>query len=189
VLALEPDGQALTLRTARDGGGGTVLLSFNGVDTPEAARELTGRYLTVPTGQARRLGDGEWFVWQLEGLGIATGVDLAKMVETSVWMAGQLNVMNGAREVEAGDLAILLLGAVVDQLVAVRVDGVGAVDGPRLQVAGVLRLPLHAFEAWPEVLVQEPLVFVAVDLAAPEPAWPDCESSLRSESRDNWSRR
>jgi hydroxymethylglutaryl-CoA lyase len=32
----------------------------------------------------------EDLVWMLRGLGIETGVDLERLVETSVWMAGQL---------------------------------------------------------------------------------------------------
>jgi hydroxymethylglutaryl-CoA lyase len=32
----------------------------------------------------------EDLVWMLDGLGIATGVDLEKLVATSAWMAGQL---------------------------------------------------------------------------------------------------
>jgi hydroxymethylglutaryl-CoA lyase len=43
----------------------------------------------------------EDLLWQLEGLGIATGVDLAKMVETSVWMAGQLGRPSPSRTVTA----------------------------------------------------------------------------------------
>jgi hydroxymethylglutaryl-CoA lyase len=43
----------------------------------------------------------EDLVWQLSGLGIETGVDLAKLVETSVWMAGQLGRPSPSRVVQA----------------------------------------------------------------------------------------
>jgi hydroxymethylglutaryl-CoA lyase len=43
----------------------------------------------------------EDLVWQLSGLGIETGVDLAKLVETSVWMAGQLGRPSPSRVVRA----------------------------------------------------------------------------------------
>ncbi len=43
----------------------------------------------------------EDLVWMLRGLGIETGVDLAALVETSVWMAGQLGRPSPSRVVQA----------------------------------------------------------------------------------------
>ncbi|MDQ2837290.1 MAG: hydroxymethylglutaryl-CoA lyase [Actinomycetota bacterium] len=43
----------------------------------------------------------EDLLWQLNGLGIETGVDLAALVETSVWMAGQLGRPSPSRVVQA----------------------------------------------------------------------------------------
>lgn len=43
----------------------------------------------------------EDLVWMLNGLGIATGVDLAALVETSVWMAGRLGRPSPSRTVRA----------------------------------------------------------------------------------------
>jgi hydroxymethylglutaryl-CoA lyase len=43
----------------------------------------------------------EDLVWMLHGLGIATGVDLDKLVATSVWMAGRLGRPSPSRVVEA----------------------------------------------------------------------------------------
>lgn len=43
----------------------------------------------------------EDLVWMLHGLGIQTGVDLAKLVETSVWMAGVLGRPSPSRVVNA----------------------------------------------------------------------------------------
>jgi hydroxymethylglutaryl-CoA lyase len=43
----------------------------------------------------------EDLLWQLEGLGIATGVDLQKMVDTSLWMARQLGRPSPSRTVTA----------------------------------------------------------------------------------------
>lgn len=43
----------------------------------------------------------EDLVWQLDGLGIETGLDLAKLVETSVWMAGHLGRPSPSRVVQA----------------------------------------------------------------------------------------
>ena len=43
----------------------------------------------------------EDLVWQLHGLGIETGVDLASLVRTSAWMAGQLGRPSASRTVTA----------------------------------------------------------------------------------------
>jgi hydroxymethylglutaryl-CoA lyase len=43
----------------------------------------------------------EDLVWMLRGLGIETGVDLGALVETSVWMAGQLGRPSPSRVVQA----------------------------------------------------------------------------------------
>ncbi|MDT0259805.1 hydroxymethylglutaryl-CoA lyase [Jatrophihabitans lederbergiae] len=43
----------------------------------------------------------EDLVWQLDGLGIETGVDLGTLVETSVWMARQLGRPSPSRVVQA----------------------------------------------------------------------------------------
>jgi hydroxymethylglutaryl-CoA lyase len=43
----------------------------------------------------------EDLVWMLDGLGIQTGVDLGKLVETSVWMAGVLGRPSPSRVVQA----------------------------------------------------------------------------------------
>jgi hydroxymethylglutaryl-CoA lyase len=43
----------------------------------------------------------EDLVWMLDGLGIETGVDLATLVETSVWVAGELGRTPTSRVVQA----------------------------------------------------------------------------------------
>jgi len=43
----------------------------------------------------------EDLVWMLDGLGVETGVDLAALVETSTWMAGQLGRPSPSRLVNA----------------------------------------------------------------------------------------
>ena len=67
----------------------TVDASAGGLGGCPYARSATGNLAT------------EDLLWQLEGLGIATGVDLAKMVETSVWMARQLGRPSPSRTVTA----------------------------------------------------------------------------------------
>lgn len=43
----------------------------------------------------------EDLVWMLNGLGISTGIDLRSLVDTSVWMAGQLGRSSPSRVVQA----------------------------------------------------------------------------------------
>jgi hydroxymethylglutaryl-CoA lyase len=43
----------------------------------------------------------EDLIWQLNGLGIETGVDLKKLVDTSVWMADRLGRPSPSRVVRA----------------------------------------------------------------------------------------
>jgi hydroxymethylglutaryl-CoA lyase len=59
-------------------------------------------YAKSATGNLAR----EDLVWMLHGLGVETGVDLAELVRTSVWMAGQLGRVSPSRVVQA--LAIRL---------------------------------------------------------------------------------
>jgi hydroxymethylglutaryl-CoA lyase len=43
----------------------------------------------------------EDIVWMLHGLGIETGLDLAALVETSVWLSGQMGRPSPSRAVRA----------------------------------------------------------------------------------------
>ena len=57
-----------TVASARATGDGDVLLSLAGVDTRSAAEALHGAYLCVDRGDLRRLGEDEWFVFDLVGM-------------------------------------------------------------------------------------------------------------------------
>ncbi|GAB3940781.1 hydroxymethylglutaryl-CoA lyase [Kribbella albertanoniae] len=83
-------GQALanTLTALREGVT-TVDSSAGGLGGCPYAESATGNLAT------------EDLLWQLNGLGISTGVDLPKLVETSVWMAGQLGKPSPSRVVQA----------------------------------------------------------------------------------------
>jgi 16S rRNA processing protein RimM len=71
-LQVEGQNRIVSVRSARAGNDNTMLLGFSEIDTPESARQLVGAYLCVDPGSARRLGDNEWFVWQLVGLNAVT---------------------------------------------------------------------------------------------------------------------
>lgn len=83
-------GQALanTLRALRHGV--TVVdASTGGLGGCPYAKSATGNLAT------------EDLVWTLDGAGVETGVDLAQLVETSVWMAGHLRRPSPSRVVRA----------------------------------------------------------------------------------------
>jgi len=67
----------------------TVDASAGGLGGCPYAKSATGNLAT------------EDLVWQLHGLGIATGLDLAKLVDTSVWMAERLGRPSPSRVVKA----------------------------------------------------------------------------------------
>jgi hydroxymethylglutaryl-CoA lyase len=83
-------GQALanTLTALREGVT-TVDSSAGGLGGCPYAESATGNLAT------------EDLLWQLDGLGIQTGVDLEKLVTTSVWMAEQLGKPSPSRVVQA----------------------------------------------------------------------------------------
>ncbi len=83
-------GQALanTLAALR-AGVTTVDASAGGLGGCPYAKNATGNLAT------------EDLVWMLDGLGIETGADLAKLVDTSVWMAAQLGRPSPSRVVRA----------------------------------------------------------------------------------------
>ena len=72
-------GQGLAnVLTALELGVTTVDASIGGIGGSPFAKQATGNLAT------------EDVVWMLDGMGIATGLDNAKLAETTRWMAGQL---------------------------------------------------------------------------------------------------
>jgi hydroxymethylglutaryl-CoA lyase len=83
-------GQALAnTLTALRSGVTTVDSSAGGLGGCPYAESATGNLAT------------EDLVWQLDGLGIESGVDLEKLVDTSVWMAERLGKPSASRVVQA----------------------------------------------------------------------------------------
>jgi hydroxymethylglutaryl-CoA lyase len=83
-------GQALAnTLTALQHGVTTVDASAGGLGGCPFARSATGNLAT------------EDLVWQLHGLGVDTGLDLARLVETSTWLAGLLGRPSPSRVVTA----------------------------------------------------------------------------------------
>ena len=63
-------GRRYTVEEAAPSGPG-VLLKFQGIDSPEAAKNLSGYRLVVDRADAARLGPGEYYVEDLRGLAVA----------------------------------------------------------------------------------------------------------------------
>jgi hydroxymethylglutaryl-CoA lyase len=83
-------GQALAnTLAALEAGVTTIDASAGGLGGCPYAESATGNLAT------------EDLVWQLEGLGIATGVDLDALVATSTWMAGELGRPSPSRVLQA----------------------------------------------------------------------------------------
>jgi 16S rRNA processing protein RimM len=88
LVVEDDDTRTVTVRSARDGGDGSVLLAFVEITTEAEAETLRGRYLDVDAASARPLGPQEWFTWQLTGLRVFSpqGAELGVVedVESSV---------------------------------------------------------------------------------------------------------
>ena len=110
-LETEPGGRRLTVRAARDGGEGAVLLAFRGVTSPEDAASLCGAYLTVATATARTLGGDEWFVWQLRGLAVRTpaGDEVGVLDDVETGVANDVLVVRR----DSGELRLPMVRAFV----------------------------------------------------------------------------
>jgi 16S rRNA processing protein RimM len=98
AVYVEDSRRPLTLRSARRGPEGSVLVGFEGVDTPEQAAQLRGAYLCVDVAAARRLGPDEWFVWQLVGMRCLTedGAALGTVVDVEEAPAADVLVIEAA---------------------------------------------------------------------------------------------
>jgi 16S rRNA processing protein RimM len=66
------DAATYTVVAARPASDGDLLLSLSEVTTRDAADRLRGAYLCVDRNALRRLGDDEWFVFELVGLRVVS---------------------------------------------------------------------------------------------------------------------
>src|SRR5262249_28405201 len=78
--------------------GDAVLLTLDGVGSPEAARALVGRLVAVPASQAWPAGPGRFYPWQLEGAQVATpdGHEIGRVTRIESGPAHDLWVVQGA---------------------------------------------------------------------------------------------
>ena len=94
-----------------------IILKLQGIDTPEAARGLTGQLITVPEEAVPQLPDGEYFHYQLLGLRVLTedGEDLGQLTEILETGSKDVYVVSGP----AGEV---LVPALADVIRSIRLD-------------------------------------------------------------------
>ena len=83
--------------------GGRVLVAFDGIDTPEAVRELANWTIEIPDDEARTLDDGEYFLHDLVGMQMvdADGVPRGEVIDAYEGGGGVLlKVRHGGAEFE-----------------------------------------------------------------------------------------
>jgi 16S rRNA processing protein RimM len=88
-----------------------VILKLEGIDSPEAARELVGQWLTAPPETSPQLPAGEYFHYQLLGLRVITeeGEGLGEISEILQTGSNDVYVVSG----EKGELLIPAISQVV----------------------------------------------------------------------------
>jgi 16S rRNA processing protein RimM len=76
-----------------------ILLKLAGYDSREAATALRGAWLQVPREAAVPLEEGEYYIYQLEGLAVYTeaGEHLGELVEVLETKANHVYIVRGAR--------------------------------------------------------------------------------------------
>jgi 16S rRNA processing protein RimM len=76
--------------------GDAVLVTVDGYDSPEAAKQLAGRLLAVPETEVLPLKEGQFYPWQLEGCRVSTeeGRDVGRVLRIEpapghdLWVVG-----------------------------------------------------------------------------------------------------
>jgi 16S rRNA processing protein RimM len=84
--------------------GDIILLKLAGYDSREAAQSLRGQWLQVPESEAAPLEEGEYYLYQLEGLQVFTdeGEELGELVQVMETGANNVFVVRG----ESGELLL-----------------------------------------------------------------------------------
>lgn len=92
----DPSAKPTGIRGAREHQG-IVLLTFEGIDDRDAAETLRNQWLYIPVEDAAPLAEGEYFLYQLEGLAVhdTEGRALGKLVEVMETGANNVFVVRG----------------------------------------------------------------------------------------------
>jgi 16S rRNA processing protein RimM len=107
-----------------------VILKLEGIDSPDAARNLVGQWLTAPPETSPRLPEGEYFHYQLLGLRVVTeeGEELGEISEIIETGSNDVYMVSGVK----GELLIPAISQVVRNIdLANRVMVVSLLEGMR----------------------------------------------------------
>lgn len=94
----DPSAKPTGIQSAREHQG-TALLTFEGFEDRNAAETLRNQWLYVPIEEAAPLEDGEYFLYQLEGLAVSdtSGRALGTLVEVMETGANNVFIVRGPR--------------------------------------------------------------------------------------------
>lgn len=91
-----------------------VILQLEGIDSPQAARDLVGQWLTAPPETSPQLPVGEYFHYQILGLRVLTeeGEELGEVSEIIETGSNDVYLVSG----EKGDLLVPAISQVVREI-------------------------------------------------------------------------
>jgi 16S rRNA processing protein RimM len=114
TLWLEDEDRSVKVQHARRGPHEDVVLSLNGLSSPEQAAALRGKYLCVDHSERRSLGDNEWFVDDLVGLRAVDrdGTEVGRVSSVDENPAHPMLIL----ETKAGEQLIPFVEAFVDSV-------------------------------------------------------------------------
>jgi 16S rRNA processing protein RimM len=99
-----------------------LLVRFKGVDTPEAAKKLSGAELLVSREEAAPLGEGEFYIEDLKGLNLVAGDAPSSLA------APPLGVITGIIEGGGGFLVEARLASGETKLIPFRKEFIGTIS-------------------------------------------------------------
>jgi 16S rRNA processing protein RimM len=90
-------GEPFRVRSGSRSSGDTIILKLEGIDSPAAARALTGQELLAPAEASPELPDGEYFHYQLIGMQVFTeaGEDLGRIIEIIITGSNDVYAVSG----------------------------------------------------------------------------------------------
>ena len=111
-------GESFSIQSSSRMSGDMVILKLEGIDSPAAAKTLTGQELFAQPEEAPVLPEGEYFHYQLIGMQVFTeaGEDLGRIVEIVITGSNDVYVVSGPNgEVLLPAISQVVLGVDTDE--------------------------------------------------------------------------
>ena len=111
-------GESFRIQSSSRMSGDTVILKLEGIDSPAAAKTLTGQELFAQPEESPVLPEGEYFHYQLIGMQVFTesGEDLGRIVEIIITGSNDVYVVSGPNgEVLLPAISQVVLGVDTDE--------------------------------------------------------------------------